>query len=188
MRSIGSCGLVAASLALIAPQSVSALGTVASAQAEGGAADGDEDTTSRATPDSDLRTFGGGRCLSEPAGSDQNIGGLAAVLLPQVVGAGIDALTSALEAAGRDRVVSRSTVPPLEYSVRCVQIARGVTMPSRDFRTDQRSASARRALQEAPFLVEFYFRQSRDGSVLAMTVEDVPSRPWRMARSFCWRH
>jgi hypothetical protein len=122
-----------------------------------------------AVPDAELRTFGGGPCLTEPAGSDKNMAPLLATLLPQVVGAGIDALTSALDAAGRDRIVNRSTVLPLEYAVRCVQIARGVSMPSRDFAGDSRSQAARSALEHAPFLIEFYFRQSRDGSALLVT-------------------
>jgi hypothetical protein len=182
MRLLASTGFVILGLAALSPavgalqDKAPATKPAAAAGAAGAAAAGGNTTPAAdppanpaPVPDADLRTFGGGQCLTEPAGSDRNLGGLAAILLPQVVGAGLDALTNALDAAGRDRILNRSTVLPLEYAVRCVQISRGVAMTSRRFMQEGNQAAAVAALERAPFLLELYFRQSRDGSALLVT-------------------
>ena len=59
-------------------------------------------------PDADLRTFGGGACINPPVGEDRNVGGLVGVLLPHVIGAGVDALTRRAGGGG-----SRPSAGPL---------------------------------------------------------------------------
>lgn len=118
--------------------------------------DGPPPTESRA----DLRTFGG-RCIRNPFGHNEQFAPIVATLIPQLVGAGVDALTAALAAAGQDRPLSQSTVVALENAVECVQVARDVTaLSSAD------STTLRNRVRDAPFLVEFYLRQSADGSAL----------------------
>ena len=114
------------------------------------------------TPQSkaDLRTFGG-TCILNPVGDFPQVGALAAAFIPQLVGAGVDALTAALEAAGQDRTLSQSAVVALENSVTCIQVARGVTALS-----GYDSRTLRNAVNDAPFLVELFLRQSADGSAL----------------------
>ena len=165
MRIFLICAVLAGGLGTASPTLAFAF-RADQAGTESGAAD-EPAPSADPVPDAELRTFGGGRCLTEPAGSEENAGLFASVILPQLVGAGVDALTAALEAAGRDRVVSRSSVLSLEYALRCAQIARGVALPSRDWRRGRRVTE--RALENAPFLLEFYFRQSRDGSSLLVT-------------------
>jgi hypothetical protein len=115
--------------------------------------------------DAGLRTFAG-PCLIEPKGEREQagfLGAAVAALVPQIVSGGIDALTAALDAAGQDRVTSTTAVIPLEYRPRCIQVARGVTITS-----DKGNEEIKTALLNAPFLVEFYLRQSRDGSAVTV--------------------
>lgn len=126
------------------------------------------DSTISETPsrlDAGLRTFAGA-CLIDPKGEAEQAGvgaGAVAALLPQAVGAGIDALTAALDAAGQDRVTSVTAVIPLENRPKCVQIARGVEVTS-----DRPSDEIKAALLAAPFLVELFIRSSRDRSAVSL--------------------
>lgn len=119
-----------------------------------------------AAADATLRTFGG-KCFTPPRGDQPQGGGLAAVLLPQLVGAGVDLLTSALEAAGTDRPLSKSTVLPLEFAVECIQIAKFLPGSAADWIQHEDARSAEVA--GAPFLLELFLRQSADGSALLLT-------------------
>jgi hypothetical protein len=119
--------------------------------------------------DASLRTFGGGHCLTEPAGKEQQIGALGALLIPQLVSAGIDAATNALDAAGKDHSEVRSANIPLENAVSCVVIARDVVRTSREFQDAGSEHASQQALKNAPLLVELFLRQSRDGSALLVT-------------------
>jgi len=135
----------------------------AGAGQQGGGAAAAEDPPAQSgdppTSRADLRTFGG-TCIRDPIGPNEQIGGgLAAVLIPQLVGAGVDALSSALAAAGQDRPLSQSTVVALENAVTCVQVARDVS-------TGTGLTGLQNDVKRAPFLVEFFLRQSADGSAL----------------------
>lgn len=108
--------------------------------------------------DPDMRTFGGA-CLKEPAGADEQVGALAAALIPQVVGAGIDAVTAALDAAGTDKVRARSAVVPLEHAVDCIQVAKGLSGTARSWAQPE-------DMYQAKLMLELYLRQSADGTAL----------------------
>jgi hypothetical protein len=136
------------------------------AAAEEGQSSSSGDTGS-ARADPDLRVFGGKTCFNPPAGAERHVGPLAALLIPQLVGAGIDALTNALDAAGTDKVRARSAVIPLEYSVQCVQVAKGLPGTARDWTGNETRETDR--LRTAPLMLELFLRQSADGSALLVT-------------------
>ena len=131
-----------------------------------------QENASVATPKpvAGFRTFGGGYCLSDPKGKEDQFAALAALLIPQLVSAGIDLMSSALDEAGKDHVVAKSAVIPLEYAVRCVQVVRGYRTPSSDFDGSKGTEPELQAdLKRSPFLVELFLRQSRDASALLVT-------------------
>ncbi len=124
--------------------------------------------------DAGLRTFAGA-CIIDPVGKEQQalplLAGAVAGFLPQIASAAIDALTTALDKAGQDQVTSITAVLPLENRPRCIQIARGATVPSSLVMTDgpEGGKLLQRALRDAPFLVEFLIRISRDGSAISIS-------------------
>ncbi|MGZ8308054.1 MAG: hypothetical protein ACXWU6_15890, partial [Allosphingosinicella sp.] len=115
--------------------------------------------------DAGLRTFAG-PCLIEPAGRGEQaaLGGLVAAVIPQVVSAGVDLLTGALDQAGADKITTLTAVLPLEHRARCIQVTRGVSLPSRGANPEAMT----KALLDADFLVEFFLRQSVDGSAITV--------------------
>jgi len=126
----------------------------------------------KAVLDAALRTFAG-PCLVRPLGGEQQaaLAGLASALIPKFIGTGIDLLTSALEAAGRDKVTIITAVLPLEHRPECIQIARDPVIDTSEL-VGKSSSEVERLVREglwnAPFLVELYLRQSRDGSAVAV--------------------
>jgi hypothetical protein len=119
--------------------------------------------------DPELRTFAGKECLNPPAGSNRHVGPLLAAVIPQIVGAGVDALSAALDAAGTDKVRAKSAVVPLEYAATCIQVAKGVSGTGRDWLNDSARGTLGDKLKDAPLMVELFLRQSADGSALLIT-------------------
>lgn len=124
--------------------------------------------------DAGLRTFAG-PCIIDPVGKEQQalplLGAALAGFIPQIASAAVDGLTNALDKAGQDQVVSITAVLPLENRPRCVQVTRGVTISSSQVMNTDGAAGVQElqdAIRNAPFLVEFLIRTSRDGTAISV--------------------
>jgi hypothetical protein len=135
---------------LMAATVLGCLASTAAAPAAG------QSARTQSSPEASLRVTAG-QCYKPIRRRDrESLSPLVAALIRPVAGAAYDALTGALEAAGKDRETTTASVVLLERPVECIQVMS--TVPG-EWAADP---------YRAPFLLELYLRTSLDGRALAV--------------------